>query len=91
MTFWSAAFWGFVWTVLIFIIGAIWVSIFNLNLNIPFSAFLISIPVVWVAVTLFILFAPEKIQHPVMIAGGVLVFLSLFADKIAEWIENSKK
>ena len=56
MPFWYAAFWGFVWTALIFFIVLTPVSIFKLNLNIPFSAFLISIPVVWVASTVFIFF-----------------------------------
>ena len=90
MPFWYAAFWGFVWTALIFFIVLTPVSIFKLNLNIPFSAFLISIPVVWVASTVFIFFASDRALRFGFIIWGALVFLSLFAHIIVDLIKKMK-
>ena len=91
MTFLGAAFWGITWTVIIFIIFGTWGSIFKLNLNIPFFVFLISIPVVWVASTVFIFFASDRGLRVGFIIWGALVFLSIFANKVVKRIEKSKR
>lgn len=90
MTFLGAALWGLMLAVIIFLIGGTWGAIFKINLNIPFSVFLISIPVVWVAATVLIFLASDRALRIGFGISGALVFLSLFANKIAEWINKSK-
>ena len=86
MPFWYAAFLSMVCTYCLYYIVTTWESIFKIE--IPGLCFIISIPVAWIAITLFIYYSPEKILRPVMVAGSILVFLSIFANKISEWIKK---
>lgn len=86
MTLGYAVLFGLMWAGMVFYIEVTWASI--LNLTIPFSAFLISVPIAWMAVTLFILFAPEKTQYTVMIIGGALVALSALANIVCVLIKK---
>ena len=89
MPFWYAVFLGLMWSIGMLFVEITWASI--LKLNISFSFFLISIPIVCVAVTAFCLLASDKAFFVGFGVGAALVFLSIFSRIIIELIKKSKQ
>ena len=89
MPFWSAVFFGFVFAHMLWFVITTVLFIFKLNISSLIRS--ISMPILWVTITVFFLFASEKILTVFFVTDVTLVFLSIFAHKIIEWIEKSKQ
>ena len=89
MSFWFAAFLGFNFAIGMFFVETSWISIFKVNL--PGVVIWGSFPILWIAETAFFLFSSEIIFTIGLCINFSLVFLTIFAHKIIEWIKKSKQ
>ncbi len=89
MSFWFAAFLGFSFAYMLWFVEITWLTIFRISVT-SLTRF-ISIATLWVATTVFFLLASDKVLAIGTAVEGSLIALSVFANKIVEWIKKSKE
>ena len=89
MPFWFVVFLGFLCAYMLWFVITTVLFIFKLNISSLIRS--ISVPILWVAITVFFLFASEKVLTVVFMTDIMLVVLCIFAHKTIEWIEKSKQ
>ncbi|MBE7016651.1 MAG: hypothetical protein E7420_00660 [Ruminococcaceae bacterium] len=89
MPFWFAAFLGFCFAYALWFVEITWLTLFKISVT-SLTRF-ISIAIFWIAITAFFLLASDKVLSIGIAVEGSLVVLSVFANKIVEWIKKSKE